>query len=115
MPFVSETALVMAAFLSRATGLVLLLLLYVYFRRSDGPIVPAFRALFFSLAFMLCWVTVSSVAELLGYIEAAGRVVEHSTAWIWVPNAVVDVFLGRLLWRLYVHGQGGRRHGRQHH
>ncbi len=111
MTLVSDTVLVMAAFLSRAAGLVMLCLLYIYFRRSDGPIVPAFRALFFSLAFMLLWVTISSVAELLGYIDAASRVVEHSTAWIWVPNAVVDVFLGRLLWRLYVHGHGGR-HGR---
>jgi hypothetical protein len=103
----SEICLVMAGFLTRAAGLVMAAMVYFYFRRSQGPVIPAFRVFFFSLSFLLLWVTAASVVELLGYIDHAGRVVELSGAWIWVPNFVVDVFLGRLLWRLYAHGQGG--------
>lgn len=96
-PTFGTTLLVILAFLMRSGALVCLLLCWRFFLRAEGHLVPAFRIVFLTFSFLLGWVWVASLAELVGYIRGASTLVEHSAAYIFVPNAVV---FAALLWLL---------------
>ncbi len=101
--------LIVAAFITRSMALVFLGLLWIYFHRSDGHLVPSFRQMFLCFSFLFFWVSVASVAEIIGFIDQAHVTVEYSASWIWIPNLVIDIGAGRLLWNLYKHAQGRPR------
>lgn len=96
----SEQTLSVLAFLMRLGALVFAALLYQFFRGVTGPLVQAFRTVFGCLAFLLAWFTVGSVLELVAFIPEAGKMVERSYAFVFVPNLVVLIALGRLYLRV---------------
>lgn len=96
-------ALIILAFLMRSGALVCLILCWRYFRRAEGPLVPAFRYVFATFTFLLGWVWVASVAELVGFISGASALVEHSASYIFIPNAVIFLALLRLMVKLHRH------------
>ena len=95
------------AFTFRTSALVCLVLLVSFFSRATGPMVPRFKELFWALAFLLMWVEVASVAELVGYMDRAHSIVELTVNWIFVPNLVISIALLRLL--LHLHQQSNRK------
>jgi len=103
--------LIFAAFVTRTMAVVFLALLWFYFKRSDGHLVSSFRQMFLCFWFLLAWVEIASIAEIVGFIEQAHATVEYSANWIWIPNLIIDIGAGRLLWHLYKHARGGRHHG----
>lgn len=96
----TDLALNVLAFVFRSMALVCLAILSNFFRTATGPMVKPFRQLFWALMFLLAWVEVASVAELIGYINSAHAVVELSINWIFIPNLVITVALMRLLLHL---------------
>jgi hypothetical protein len=103
-PSFGTPALVLLAFVSRSGALVCLLLLSRYFWRANGPLVMAFRVVWAAFSFLLAWVWIASVAELVGYIRGASALVELSSNFIFVPNLVIFFALLALLIRLH-HGR----------
>lgn len=101
-PTFAVTVLVVLAFVFRFGALICLILVWHYFWRiADDPMVTAFRWLWGTFTFLLAWVCVASVAELVGYITGSSTFVEHSAAYIFIPNAVVFLALVRLLVKLH--------------
>jgi hypothetical protein len=89
--------LVVLAFLTRSSALTVAALLYVQFARAKGPFAPYFKHAFGALTFLLLWVWVASISELVGYIKGASAAVELGANYIFVPNLVITLWLGRLL------------------
>jgi len=99
---VTESVLIVLAFLTRSAALVVLLLLYRYFRQSSGKLVRPIRQVIGAFAFLLAWVWTASLGEVISFWPRAGAVVEYGSSWIWVPNAVISIALVQLLVRLYL-------------
>lgn len=94
-----ESFKVVLAFLTRTSALIVLLLLYIKFAQAKGPFARYFKHAFASLVFLLLWVWVASVAELVRFIRGASAAVELSSNLIFIPNLVITIWLGRLLWK----------------
>jgi hypothetical protein len=90
---------VVLAFVFRTTTLVVLVLLYLQFSRARGSFARHFKHAFGALVFLLSWVWVASVAELVRFIKGASAAVELGTNLIFIPNLVLTIWLGRLLWK----------------
>lgn len=89
--------LVLLAFVFRATALLAAILLFVHFSRSTGTIVRPMCQVLAAFIFLLTWVSIASVAELLSVWPHAGYMVEYGAKWIWLPNAIITAGLFRLL------------------
>lgn len=95
-----EGLLATLAFFWRSTAFIALVLLYCYFRASTGRLVPHVRQVLGAFTFLLAWVSLASVFEVLNWWVHAGQLIEYGTSWIWIPNAVIAIALVRLLGRL---------------
>lgn len=91
---------VVLAFLTRSSALVVLGLLFAKFARAHGPYARAFKQAFGSLCFLLIWVWVASVAELVRFMQGASVAIELGANYIFIPNLIITVWLARLLWVL---------------
>lgn len=91
---------VVLAFLTRSSALVVLWLLFLKFTRAQGPYARPFKHAFGSLCFLLTWVWVASLAELVQFINGASAAIELGANYIFIPNLVITVWLARLLWVL---------------
>ena len=94
-------ALVVLAFVTRSTALAALILLYFHFRYSSGQLVRPIRSVLGTFVFLLGWVWVASISELMGVWGQGSALIEYGFSWIWVPNAVISVALFRLLYHLW--------------
>ena len=103
--------LAVLALAMRLSACIFALLLYQFFRGVTGPLVYAFRGVFACLGFLLAWFTAGSLLELLAFVPQAGVLVEHSYAFVFIPNLVVLVALVRLY--LKVRGGAPNFYGRR--
>lgn len=94
-----EYAKVFLAFICRTTALAVFILLYMTFSRARGQFAAYFRGAFGAFVFLMSWVWVASVAEMVRFIKGASTAVELSTNLIFIPNLVVTIWAGRLLWK----------------
>ena len=104
-------ARIILAFLSRTSALVVLLLLYSQFSQAKGPFAKYFKHAFGALCFLLLWVWIASVGELLHFIEGAAATVELGANYIFIPNLIITIWLTRLYVRFREErgGDDGRR------
>ena len=92
-----ESVKIVLAFATRTSALVVLALLYVKFSQAEGLFAHHFKHAFGSLCFLLCWVWLASVAELVQFIRGASVAVELGGNYIFIPNLIITIGLGRLL------------------
>lgn len=98
------------AFLTRTGAFIVLILLSRVFSNATGPYAKTFKQVFYSFCFLLGWVWLASLAEMLRYIEGASTAVEYGTSYIFIPNMLITVFLFRL-WLRFRESNGGKQHG----
>ena len=98
----TDSMLIVLAFLTRSIALIALILLYLYFRKASGKLVRPIRQVIGSFAFLLLWVWCASLGEITVWWPHGGSLVEYGSNWIWVPNLVISATLVQLLVRLYL-------------
>lgn len=91
---------VVLAFATRTSALVVLLLLYIRFAQARGPMSSYFKHATAAWVFLLFWVWCGSIAELVSFIDGASVAVELSANYIFIPNLILTIWVGRLLWQL---------------
>lgn len=99
------SVLIVLALITRTTALGALGLLYVHLARSTGLLVPPLRRHVATLIFLLVWVWVASIGDLLSIWPEGTYLVEYGARFIFIPNAVITYGVIHLFWRLYTLGK----------
>ena len=106
-------ALVILAFVTRTTALVALGMLFVQFRGARGSFARYFTHAFAALCFLLVWVWIASVAELVAFMKGASAAVEFGANYIFIPNLVITIWVGRLAFKFRSDEPGKESYGDQ--
>lgn len=98
----SDPALAVLALLTRTSALLLFFLLSLGFAYLPGPVARQVKHAFWAGTFLLAWVWVASMGEMLGAWPQASYMVERGYRFIFIPNAIVTVALLKLLLYLLI-------------